>query len=89
MDDWQVGDLALCIGSDLRPFDGVVCFHTAGMAYQVTEVRSGVDEFGQPVTGIKTTYHPYVFSNANQFRKIHPSTPEFGNGTPALEPVEG
>lgn len=93
-DDWQPGDLALCLGHP-RPRDTV----RAGAIYIVIEVFDGTYENGEEGVALAlaevSTPFPYTGFNAAYFRKIKPHTPDAEdretirllNGAPVKETV--
>lgn len=99
MNDWQVGDLALCVNDTPTLFWGV-CTVEIGCVYVVV----GFDttwpdgpEHGLFLDGVAPLYwgdRPIGY-NVKRFRKIHPHTPDAEdeetirllNGVPVPEPV--
>lgn len=79
-DDWQPGDLALCVRG--------ATYTRAGRLYTVSEVLVG----GMYFVGLPTNLRPGRFS---RFRKIRPHTPDAEDaetirlltGAPVREPV--
>lgn len=83
MDDWQVGDLALCINEAPCPIFGSA-LRRRGRVYLVIEVKVLKDYAGRDETGLRmdrdNPVHPtrniIGYSNAICFRKIRPLSDE-------------
>lgn len=85
-DDWQVGDLALCVGifdpnTSERVHGPCQTLPIVGLGYTVTAVRSGVDVYGNQGTGLTfaeiRNSHPHAVGwNSEMFRKIRPQQPD-------------
>lgn len=96
-DEWQVGDLALCVANALPPpRNKPTKLLRIGAVYTVRSVRWSITEqcvaIGLNEVRSKNTLGDW---HASVFRKIHPHTPDAEdaetirllNGAPVLEPT--